>query len=141
MSCRKSGLLTANFLITFTFVFLLVIRLRFARAGSVAHVVTVEGNAQIDTAQSMFGGASGLFDGTGDYLSLANSDDWDLGTGAWTIDFWIRRKGNQVNYAGVLGAALSSLVGYTITFGDVASGAQNKIRLVSKASGAWALDV
>lgn len=30
---------------------------------------TAHGNAQIDTAQSMFGGASGLFDGTGDYLS------------------------------------------------------------------------
>lgn len=51
--------------------------------------VTVSGNAQIDTAQSVFGGASGLFDGTGDYLSLADSDDWNFGAGDFTIDFRI----------------------------------------------------
>jgi len=30
--------------------------------------ITPVGNAQIDTAQSKFGGASGLLDGTGDYI-------------------------------------------------------------------------
>lgn len=52
---------------------------------------TANGNAQISTAQSKFGGASGYFDGTGDYLttpshadfSVANSDDL-------TIECWIR---------------------------------------------------
>ncbi|MBI4688786.1 MAG: hypothetical protein HY754_00715 [Nitrospirae bacterium] len=34
--------------------------------------VTASGNAKIDTAQSKFGGASGLFNGTTDYLSLAD---------------------------------------------------------------------
>jgi len=52
--------------------------------------VTAYGNAQIDTAQSKFGGASGLFDGAGDYLSLADSADWYFGTGDFTIDFWVR---------------------------------------------------
>lgn len=55
-----------------------------------AKTVTVNGNAQIDTAQSVFGGASGLFDGTGDYLSLADSVDWDFGTGDFTIDLRVR---------------------------------------------------
>ena len=55
-----------------------------------AKVVTAYGNAQIDTAQSKFGGASGLFDGTGDYLSTPDSADWAFGTGAFTIDFWVR---------------------------------------------------
>jgi len=54
------------------------------------HTVTANGNAQIDTAQSKFGGASGLFDGTGDYLSLADSADWAFGTGDFTIDIWVR---------------------------------------------------
>src|SRR3972149_9214360 len=40
--------------------------------------VTANGNAQISTAQSKFGGASGLFDGTGDYLSVPASADWDF---------------------------------------------------------------
>jgi len=53
-------------------------------------MVTANGNAQIDTAQSKFGGASGLFDGTGDYLSLADSSDWAFGTENLTIDFWYR---------------------------------------------------
>ncbi|HEY9874591.1 MAG TPA: LamG domain-containing protein [Candidatus Obscuribacterales bacterium] len=54
--------------------------------------VTVAGNAQIDTAQSVFGGASGLFDGTGDYLESADNAAWQLGggTGAFTIDFRVR---------------------------------------------------
>lgn len=52
--------------------------------------VTPNGDAQIDTAQSKFGGASALFDGTGDYLTLADSADWDFGTGDFTIDFWVQ---------------------------------------------------
>ena len=35
--------------------------------------VTTYGNAQIDTAQSKFGGASGLFPGGTDYISIANT--------------------------------------------------------------------
>lgn len=51
---------------------------------------TANGNAQIDTAQSVFGGASGLFDGTGDYLSTSDSDDFAFGTGDFTIDLRVR---------------------------------------------------
>ena len=52
--------------------------------------VTANGNAQLDTAQKKFGTASGLFDGTGDYLSIPDHADWDFGTGDFTIDFWVR---------------------------------------------------
>jgi hypothetical protein len=49
------------------------------------------GNAQISTATSVFGGASVLFDGTGDYISTADNGDWWLDDGSnsnqWTIDF------------------------------------------------------
>jgi len=54
------------------------------------HTIAAYGNAQIATAQSVFGGASGLFDGTGDYLSVPDSADWNFGTGDFTIDTWIR---------------------------------------------------
>jgi len=57
---------------------------------AVGHTIVAYGNAQIDTAQSRFGGASGLFDGTGDYLSVPDSADWNFGTGDFTIDFWVR---------------------------------------------------
>jgi hypothetical protein len=42
------------------------------------HTWTASGDAQIDTAQSKFGGASLLLDGTGDYISAPNSADWDM---------------------------------------------------------------
>lgn len=54
-----------------------------------AKIVTARGNAQISAAQSKFGGTSGLFHGTGDYLSIPNSADFSF-TGDLTIDFWIR---------------------------------------------------
>jgi len=53
-------------------------------------VVTGLADAQIDTSQSKFGGSSLFLDGTGDYLTLADSDDWYFGTGDFTIDFWVR---------------------------------------------------
>ena len=48
---------------------------------------TVAGNAQIDTAQSKFGGASGLFDGTGDFISTPDHADFEF-NGDFTIDTW-----------------------------------------------------
>ena len=57
-----------------------------AAGGSAA--VTAAGGAQVDTAQSVFGGASGLFDGvSGTYLSVADSADWAFGTDAFVVDF------------------------------------------------------
>lgn len=62
----------------------------FTDSSTSAHTVTANGNAQIDTAQSVFGGASGLFDGDADYLSIPDSDDFYYGTGDSTIDFRVR---------------------------------------------------
>lgn len=53
--------------------------------------VAVYGNARIDTAQSVFGGASGYFDGSGDFLYLDDSDDWNVGAGDFTVDCRVRR--------------------------------------------------
>ena len=64
--------------------------------------VTANGDAQIDTAISKFGGASGLYDQTGDYLSIPDSTDWDFGTGNFTIDFWVNFA-QVVNSHGMMG--------------------------------------
>jgi len=34
-------------------------------------------------------GASAFFDGSGDYLSFADSADWDFGTGDFTVEGWV----------------------------------------------------
>lgn len=46
--------------------------------------------AQVDTAQSKFGGASALFDGSGDYLEFVNDGQFTFGTNDFTIEFWMR---------------------------------------------------
>ena len=57
--------------------------------------VTAIGDAKISTAQGLFGGASGYFDGTGDALSVANSTELDFGTGDFTIECWVYIAGNS----------------------------------------------
>ncbi len=52
--------------------------------------MTANGDAQIDTAQSKFGTASVLFDGTGDFLTTPDSSNWSFGTDDFTVDFWVR---------------------------------------------------
>jgi hypothetical protein len=59
---------------------------------------TVNGDAQLSTAQFKYGSASLLLDGTGDYLSITTNPDFGYGSGNFTIEFWLRRTsvGNQV---------------------------------------------
>jgi hypothetical protein len=57
--------------------------------GGTARAVTVAGNAQVDTAQSVRGGSSVLFDGSGDYLSVTSTSDFDLSK-AWTMECHVR---------------------------------------------------
>jgi hypothetical protein len=51
---------------------------------------TANGNAQIDTAQSKFGGSSGYFGGAGDYIDTPDSEDFNVGAGDFAIDFFLR---------------------------------------------------
>ena len=53
--------------------------------------ISANGNAQISTAQSQFGGSSIVFDGSGDYLIVPASSDFNFGTGNFTIEMWFRR--------------------------------------------------
>ncbi len=57
---------------------------------SFARTLTVAGNAQIDTAQFKFGASSGLFDGSTDAWTAADSADWNIGAGDLTIEMWFR---------------------------------------------------
>jgi hypothetical protein len=61
------------------------------------HTLTAQGEAQVDTAQKKFGTGSLLCDGSTDMVTAADSEDWNLGTGAFTIDFWMRYNGSPVS--------------------------------------------
>jgi len=75
--------------------------------------VTAVDNAQISTAvNTPFGTGDGVlaFDGTGDYLTIPSSTDFEFGTGDFTIefwlwpitntDYWILGKGDEATQAG-----------------------------------------
>ncbi|GEM_PF-2524476 len=74
----------------------------FTDSASSPKTMTANGNAKISTAQSKFGGSSAVFDGNGDFVSTPDSADWDLGSGDFTIDYWIRYPATP-NYTAVLG--------------------------------------
>lgn len=63
-----------------------------------ARAINPAGNAQIDTAQSKFGGASMLFDGAGDYLTIGDDPALELGSGNFTIDLWFRTSSITFDY-------------------------------------------
>jgi len=71
----------------------------FPNSATTTHSVTANGNAQVDTAQSKFSGGSALFDGTGDYLSIPDSDDFHFDSGDFTIDAWVRFNALGLNPA------------------------------------------
>jgi len=50
----------------------------------------IAGDAQLDTAQYVFGNSSLLLDGTDDCIGYSDSDDWYFGTGDFTVDLWVR---------------------------------------------------
>lgn len=53
------------------------------------HAITANYNAKISTAQSVFNGSSGLFDGTDDYVSVPAHDAFNLSSD-YTLAGWLR---------------------------------------------------
>lgn len=79
----------------------------FTDTSSNTKTVTAAGNAQISTSQSKFGGASGAFDGSGDAVTIPDSDDFNFGSGEFTIEFWVYFNSLAVNTALASHAATS----------------------------------
>jgi len=50
--------------------------------------VTPSGNAKLSTTQVKFGTTAAYFDGTGDFITIPNSVDFDFGAGDFTIEMW-----------------------------------------------------
>ncbi len=58
-----------------------------------SHTVTAVATAQVDTAVKKFGTGSLMLDGNSDYLTIPDSNDFDIYgdlTTDWTIDFWMK---------------------------------------------------
>jgi len=62
----------------------------FTDSSSIGATISVAGSAQIATAQSQFGGASGTFNGTNAYIYTPTSADYAMGSSDWTVEGWKR---------------------------------------------------
>jgi len=60
----------------------------FTDSSSSGHTITANGDAKTENTEKKFGVTSAGLDGTGDYLGVADSSDWDFGTGAFVFDCW-----------------------------------------------------
>jgi len=83
------------------------------------HPVTVFGDAHHSTAQARFGSSSMRFDGSGDYLTVPSSVDFEMGTGAFTVDFWYYHVGTGMNGRFFAHTSANRFTGYVL--GDCAA--------------------
>lgn len=84
-------------------------------SSSGAKTATLYGNTQISTAQSKFGGASLLLDGSGDYIKYDASSDFDFGSGDFTWECWLRRSAvTEASYADAIWCAAANPVGFAV---------------------------
>jgi hypothetical protein len=66
-------------------------------------------NANGDVQHSNSGDNTAIeFDGKGDSLSIGNSDDWNFGTGDFTIDLWVNFANTPAQYAGIFSTVVFS---------------------------------
>jgi hypothetical protein len=74
---------------------LLPMNASFADFSSNNFTVTANGNVQISSAQSKFGGSSALFDGS-DYLVIDENSQFNLGDGSnYTVEMWVNMNSFQ----------------------------------------------
>jgi hypothetical protein len=79
------------------------------------NVLETVGNAQIDTTTKKYGTGSLEFDGTGDWLLMANTPDQQLGTGNFTIEFWVYLASGDTGSARGLVAKGTSTTGWLVS--------------------------
>ena len=84
----------------------------FTDSSTSARAVTAVGNAKTSTTQTKFGATSAYFDGTGDYLSVADAAGLEPGSSDFTLQAWIRPDNvNAGNYSFFSKRADTSVVG------------------------------
>jgi hypothetical protein len=98
---------------------------------------TPTGAVELDTSVKQFGSASGSFNGG--YLSSPNSVDWDIGSGNYTIEAWIRVSGGSGSRA-ILSKRTTSSSTYAPFLLFIESG--GTLRLAQSTNGTtWGVDV
>jgi hypothetical protein len=82
------------------------------------NVVSTVGNAQVSTAQKQWNPTSMAFDGSGDWLTVLDNPQLQLGTGDFTIDGWFYLTTNGTAYGIVSKGAASTGWSVNVTSGN-----------------------
>lgn len=86
--------------------------------GRTARTLTRSGNAQVSTVQSKFGGASAVFDGSGDYVTMTANSAVTFGTEDFTWEFWFRTVNKPTSGNGRFPVLLKNNGASTFTNGN-----------------------
>ena len=95
-------------------------------------VLETVGDAKVSTAQYKYGTGSMVFDGSGDYLVINQSNLLLFGTAPFTIEFWFKTT-SSTRYAQLIGNEVSTN-GFTILI-NVENSTDGKIAVYNGASG------
>lgn len=104
-------------------------------------------HAQIDTAEKKFGSASLLLDGADDFIYTADHEDFNIGSGDFTIDLWIKSsasdgwiwyQGDAIGNAGSISLMLTIQSGKFVFCPDwINYPSVHQITSTTGASGSW----
>lgn len=72
----------------------------------------VGGNAQITTTSPKYGSGCLILDGSGDFVNYPDSNDWDFGTGDFTVECWINFTSISSNQT-IVGNYVNSSLGFS----------------------------
>jgi hypothetical protein len=106
-----------------------------------ALTVTALGNAKTTTADFKWGNSCAIFDGSGDYLTIAASSVMDFGTGNYTLEMWV----NWTSVSGTqtlldIGNGTTQLYitgGNTVYFFDSGAFVINAVSMTQLNAGTW----
>jgi hypothetical protein len=100
------------------------------------HAITANGDVTHSTTQSKFSGGSIKFDGTGDYLDVADSTDWEFGNGIFTIDFWFKNNSTATS-RGVISITNSSVASNYESILVYTAGSGTNLVFYSSSNNTW----
>jgi len=71
------------------------------------NIITPTGNTALGSSTPFSSTWSGYFDGSGDYLQIPHNTNLDLGSGAFTVEFWMNASAWSSSAGGLVGKKLS----------------------------------
>jgi len=107
-------------------------------SSSNSHAVTTNGNVAVISGSPYDSTTSMSFDGSGDYISIADHDDFNFGSGDFTVEMWINAETQSTNWPGIFsGSDYNAAGSASLRFDNV--GHDNKLFLYTNGLGDPAL--